>query len=79
LDLGLFAPPDSFRAGVDALVRGVRENMQPVRGYDEANLPGTIEYRKEQEYRREGVPVGLEELEMLEKTGAELGVTPAWR
>jgi L-2-hydroxycarboxylate dehydrogenase (NAD+) len=78
MDIGAFVPPEEFRAGIDGLVRGVRENMEPVRGYPEATLPGTIEFRKEQEYRREGVPVGLEDLETLEKTGLEWGVKPPW-
>jgi LDH2 family malate/lactate/ureidoglycolate dehydrogenase len=63
---------------VDVLVRGVRETMAPVRGYPEATLPGTIEFRKEQEYRQTGVPVALEDLESLEKAGQEFGVKPGW-
>ncbi len=79
MDIGLFAPPEEFRTGVDNLVRGVRETMIPVRGYDEATLPGTIEYRKEREYGRDGVPVGLEDVENLEDVGRIFGVTPPWR
>ena len=78
MDIGAFAPPEEFRTGIDGLVRGVRENMEPVRGYDEATLPGTVEHRKEQEYARDGVPVALEDLERLEKTGKEFGVEPEW-
>ena len=78
MDIGVFAPPEEFRAGVDLLVRGVRETMEPVRGYDEATLPGTIEFRKEREYRQTGIPMGLEDLESLEKAGREFGVTPGW-
>lgn len=74
MDLGLFADPDEVRGGVDRLVRGVRETMRPVRGYDEATLPGTIEQRLEQEYRRDGVPMGERELTMLRETAEEFGV-----
>ena len=49
VDIGLFSPSREFRQGVDHLVRGVRETMAPVRGYDEATVPGTIEHRKERE------------------------------
>ncbi|MBT4502109.1 MAG: hypothetical protein HOC74_30530 [Gemmatimonadetes bacterium] len=79
MDIGAFAPPEEFRSGVDGLVRGVRETMAPVRGYDEATLPGTVEYRKEREHRRDGVAVGLEELEALEKVAEEFGVAPEWQ
>jgi LDH2 family malate/lactate/ureidoglycolate dehydrogenase len=48
--------------------------MQPVRGYQEATLPGTIEQRMEQDYRRNGVPVGERELTMLRETAQEFGV-----
>jgi LDH2 family malate/lactate/ureidoglycolate dehydrogenase len=74
MDLGLFADPGEVRGGIDNLVRGVRETMQPVRGYDEATLPGTVEHRLEQEYRRDGVPVGERELTMLRETAEEFGV-----
>ena len=79
MDIGAFAPPEEFRSGIDRLVRGVRETMAPVRGYDEATLPGTVEHRKEQEHARDGVAVGLEELEVLEKVAEEFGVEPEWR
>ena len=78
MNLGAFAPPEEVRAGVDLLVRGVRETMEPVRGYPEATLPGTVEFRKEQEYRKTGIPIALEDLESLEKAGREFGITPGW-
>ena len=76
VDIGLFAPPSEFREGVDHLVRGVRETMAPVRGYDEATVPGTIEHRTEREYRRDGVPIGLEDLALLNQTAADLDLPP---
>ena len=76
VDIGLFAPAREFRDGVDHLVRGVRETMAPVRGYDEATVPGTIESRKEGEYRQDGVPVGLEDLALLNQTAADLDLPP---
>jgi LDH2 family malate/lactate/ureidoglycolate dehydrogenase len=76
IDIALFAPPREFREGVDHLVRGVRETMAPVRGYDEATVPGTMEYRKEHQYRHEGIPIGLEDLELLNQTAMELDLPP---
>ena len=74
LDLGLFAPPEEFRGAVDDLVSGVRAHMAPVKGYDEATLPGAPELANEEAYRREGVPVGMEDLQKLHRLAAELGV-----
>ncbi len=79
MDNGLFAPPDEFRQGVDQLVRGVRETMSPVGDYPEATLPGTLEYRNQVEYERDGIPIDLEDLASLEEAGEEFGVEPGWR
>jgi LDH2 family malate/lactate/ureidoglycolate dehydrogenase len=78
MDLGLFAPAAQVRAGIDALISHVREEMIPLAGYGEATLPGTIEWRKAQEYAREGIPMAPEDLERLRKTGEELGVSVPW-
>ena len=78
MDIGAFVEPAAFREGIDNLVRGVRETMEPVRGYDEATLPGTIEHRKAQEYAETGVPMALEDLERLTTCGQELGIAPEW-
>jgi hypothetical protein len=47
MNLGLFTDPEEVKSGVDDLVRGVRETMDPLPGYDEATTPGTIEHRNE--------------------------------
>ena len=76
IDLGIFAPPEEFRGAVDDLVSGIRENMAPVRGYEEATLPGAVEARNEGDYRRDGVPIGLVDLRQLHSLAGELGVEP---
>ena len=78
MDVSAFAPAEAFREGIDNLVRGVRETMEPVRGYQEASLPGTVEQRKSEEYARDGVPVAMEDIERLEVCGREFGVVPEW-
>ena len=78
IDIGLFVPAADFRQGIDELVRHVREEMVPLSGYDEATLPGTVEHKKEKEQRREGIAIGLEEVERLENLGQEFGVKPPW-
>ena len=78
MDLGIFAPARQVREGIDALISHVREEMIPIQGYSEATLPGSMEYRKEQEYAKEGIPMAPEDLERLQKTGLELGVAAPW-
>jgi LDH2 family malate/lactate/ureidoglycolate dehydrogenase len=78
LDIAAFVPAEEFRSGIDFLVRGVRETMQPVRGYAEATLPGTVEHRNQLAYAEEGVPLADDELQRLEECGRECGVEPEW-
>ncbi len=53
--------------------------MAPLRGYDEATLPGTPEARREQEYRRDGAPISFADIERLNQTAAEFGLPPTMR
>jgi LDH2 family malate/lactate/ureidoglycolate dehydrogenase len=78
IDIGLFVPAAQFRDGIDQLVRGVRQDMVPLRGYDEATLPGTVEDRNEKAYAQEGIPLAVEAIKRLEETGKDLGLTPPW-
>jgi L-2-hydroxycarboxylate dehydrogenase (NAD+) len=74
LDMNLFTGASEFREGIDQLVRGVSETMAPVRGYDEASLPGTPEHRCEQEYARHGVPMASADVLAFQNMAAEYGV-----
>jgi len=74
MDLGLFADPDEVRQSNDRMVRGVRETMKPVLGYQEATLPGTPEYRNEENYGRDGIPIGTADLDLLRNLAAELNI-----
>ncbi len=73
----LFAPLGEMLGGVTDMVQGVAE-MEPVRGYKEALLPGGMEHRLEGEYRRLGVPMDTEMLQRLEETGRTFGVEAPW-
>lgn len=79
MNLGLFTDPAQVRSGIDDLVQGVRREMDPLPGYDEATTPGTIEHRNEHAYRRDGIPVAPDDLEKLEEAGDHLGVAVPWR
>ena len=74
LDLGLFAPPEEFRTAVDDLVKGVGAHMAPIKGYSQTFLPGAVEAAREEEYRRLGVPVGIEDMRQLHCLAEELGI-----
>jgi len=75
-DAGLFAPEEEVRRGIDNLMFGVHANLMPLRGFDEAGLPGSVEARNEREYRRLGIAVGNEDVALLNNTAAYCGVEP---
>jgi L-2-hydroxycarboxylate dehydrogenase (NAD+) len=79
MNLGLFTDPAEVLSGIDELVEGVRREMDPLPGYDEATTPGTAEFRNEQTYSHNGIPVSAEDLSKLEEAGDSLGVPVPWR
>ena len=75
LDPDLIGDGDAFRASVRQIIdESLR--LPPMRGTDEAALPGTMEYRRENERRVGGIPMSEDHREMLEGVAAELGVAP---
>ena len=48
----------------------------PLWGYNEVTLPGTPEYRNEQDYGRDDIAIGLEDIERLEAGEHEYGIAP---
>lgn len=78
MDASLFVPGDMFRGAVDDMVRMAREQLIPLRGYDEATLPGTMEHRLEAAYRDEGIRMGSTEIERLTQLATELGIATPW-
>jgi LDH2 family malate/lactate/ureidoglycolate dehydrogenase len=53
LDIGWFMPLDEFKARMDAFIKEIKSaRLRP--GFKEILVPGEIEYRREQEYRRDG-------------------------
>jgi LDH2 family malate/lactate/ureidoglycolate dehydrogenase len=73
VDLKLFCPLDAFKREMDEYSRRVRE-MQPLAGFEQAVLPGGMEWQREQEYASEGIPVGTKHAEMLRQMAAEFGL-----
>ena len=78
MDIGLFAPAEEFRHGVDEMVRLAQEELIPLRGYEKATLPGAVEQRLEEEYGRDGIKMAEEHIQALVELGDELGVPVPW-
>ena len=54
--------------------------LPPMRGTEQAALPGTLEWRRERERKETGIPLPDDHREMLDAIAADLGIgPPAWR
>ena len=77
LNVECFTSLPAFRADVDHLMAATGQ-MQPLPGLSESSLPGARAWRKEQEYRNEGIPVGATPLAQLAELAAEFGLAVPW-
>ena len=73
VDIARFQPLADFRREMDDYIRQVHA-LQPMPGYDAATLPGELEWRRQQAWASEGVPVGSGHAAALRSLGGELGV-----
>jgi LDH2 family malate/lactate/ureidoglycolate dehydrogenase len=73
IDIGHFAEPATFKAGVDRMIEEIKSSRKAA-DTDEIFLPGEIEYRKEQQRRASGIPVGAETVAELREVGRSCGV-----
>jgi LDH2 family malate/lactate/ureidoglycolate dehydrogenase len=73
IDIGHFVEPATFKARVDRMIEEIKSSRKAA-GTEEIFLPGEIEYRKEQERRASGIPVGAETVAELREVGRSCGV-----
>jgi LDH2 family malate/lactate/ureidoglycolate dehydrogenase len=75
LDVGRFLPREQFTREVEEFVRAASA-LQPMPGYERAYLPGGPEWEREQEWSRDGIPIGERHRTALETMARELGIAP---
>jgi L-2-hydroxycarboxylate dehydrogenase (NAD+) len=73
VDLSLFKPLGEFKREMDEYARKVRQ-MKPLAQDHEAALAGELEWKREQRYAVEGIPVGPKHAETLRRVAKEFGV-----
>ncbi len=56
-DISKFRPIGEFKAEIDRHIQDARQ-MQPAPGYDRSDLPGGLEWEREQEWSEIGIPIG---------------------
>jgi LDH2 family malate/lactate/ureidoglycolate dehydrogenase len=72
-DVKRFMPVDEFKKEMDRYIGDARL-MKPFPGYERAELPGGLEWQRQEEYTREGIPVAPDHQQSLEEIAAQLGV-----
>jgi len=73
IDIEQFIPLEVFKRDMDAFIRACRQ-LEPAPGYDRADMPGNLEWEREREWSRIGIPIGPEHQAALEGMAEKLGI-----
>ena len=78
IDPDLIGEGEVFRTRVRQII-DASLSLQPMAGTAEAALPGTLEWRRERQWRQSGIPIPDDHRTMLEELAATLGLeAPLW-
>ena len=77
INIGHFVPLDAFKDDMNHLMAQTRA-MKPFPGHEQSWLPGGPNWQWEQDYARDGVPIGADDVQALENLAYELGVEVPW-
>jgi LDH2 family malate/lactate/ureidoglycolate dehydrogenase len=73
IDIAWFMPVDEFKRRMDDFIRQIKSaRLRP--GFSEILVPGEIDYRREQERRRDGTLLDAEIFDKLRDLAAELHI-----
>ena len=77
-DVKCFMPVDQFKSEVDRFIKEARA-MKPFPGFENAELPGGLEWQRERDYARDGIPISQVHKEGLESLAQEVGVASPFK
>jgi LDH2 family malate/lactate/ureidoglycolate dehydrogenase len=73
LDIAWFMPVSEFKARIDEFIRQIKAaKLRP--GFSEILIPGEVDYRREQEYRRDGAKLDADVFDQLADLAKQLNV-----
>ncbi len=78
LDVSCFTSLNAFKADMDYLMDETAK-MQPMPGLPDAGLPGQRAWRKEADYRENGIPVAAKAVNSLEGLAREFSLPVPWK
>jgi LDH2 family malate/lactate/ureidoglycolate dehydrogenase len=73
-DIGAFLDPGAFKDRVGAMIDELKSSP-PMEGSSEILMPGEMEYMKEQDYLKSGIPVSREVIKTLNDFAKGIGMT----
>ncbi len=73
IDISRFRPLDEFKEEIDQHIHEARQ-MQPAPGYDRSDLPGGLEWEREQEWSEIGIPVSDGHQDQLKNVAERVGI-----
>ena len=73
IDISRFRPIDAYKAEIDQHIHDARQ-MQPAPGYDRSDLPGGLEWEREQEWAEIGIPIGEGHQAQLKTAAERVGI-----
>ena len=77
LDVNRFTSLDAFKGDMDHLMEETSQ-MKPLPGFSDAGLPGQRAWKKEDDYRENGIPVASEALASLAGLADEFSLSTPW-
>jgi LDH2 family malate/lactate/ureidoglycolate dehydrogenase len=72
-DVGCFMSVDEFKREMDRYMRQARD-MVPLPGLERGELGGSVEWQRQRDYARDGIPMTTAHRQTLEEISEELGV-----
>lgn len=77
IDVARLGDLAAYKAEIARILRESR-SLNPMPGQASAEVPGSLEWQREQTYKRRGIPLTEEHLDVLQRVAAEINVSVPW-
>jgi len=74
---GALGDAENFLSEVARIITASRA-LEPIPGQESAEVAGSLEWQRERDWAAEGIPIGKQHRELLEKVAGDLGVDVPW-
>ena len=74
IDISRFVPMENYKRDIDRYIREIHQ-MQPAPGYEQSQLPGELEWQREREWAKIGVPIGETHRDALASVADQRGIS----